>query len=82
MLGNILVEHLADPLMVDSINLITTAEMLAGDLRKNINLQPPATDMHYFFAYLLVMMEACPMFVIFVVGTIQKPPDTHWLEQK
>jgi hypothetical protein len=28
------------------------------------------------------MMEACPMSVIFVVGTIQKPPDTQWLEQK
>jgi hypothetical protein len=56
--------------------------MLAGDLRKIINLQPPATDMQYFFSYLLVMMEACPMSVIFVVGTIQKPPDTQWLEQK
>ncbi len=60
----------------------TTSEMLAGDLRKIINLQPPATDMQYFFSYLLVMMEACPMSVIFVVGTIQKPPDTQWLEQK
>jgi len=74
LLGNILVEHLADPLMVDSINLITTSEMLAGDLRKNINLQPPATDMHYFFAYLLVMMEAMSYVCYLCGGYYPKAP--------